>query len=333
MRPLWIFLVLFALSVAALFFLPGLPDIKGLLALIWAAFGISRCLWMAEFIFGGREPATDDRDAASLSQALQRNRGRALAREDAIKAAAPFTDKLALWLALAALYGFWMLVTAFFPAVPESYLSLARDMEAALRSAGIPAVSAAYTPVSAVLESLTPALLIAVAYCAAHSFSGSQRQGRLILAAALGGFAVSGLTLAVINGAADPLPGAALADHWLGYGFGALPVLQGMGILPDQVLSAFAYRACEIGMAGALYLYILGLYQAFVLLGGLGGKGRKRLNACLGLIVLLLMLLADMTLPADQRLAAFWLSGWTALAVLGVQSRSLGSKSARLYQR
>ncbi|MCD8496984.1 MAG: hypothetical protein LRZ85_02205 [Alphaproteobacteria bacterium] len=325
--PLLMGLIVF--SMGMLFLFPKQMFVTGILMILWAGFALIRGLWMAELLFFGHV-AEEEKLAAggSLSQTISSNRDRSVMREACYKAINTFSDKTAIWLALAGCYGVWVLGTALFPVWPWQY----QDLREMITSFPEMDLEAGYISFFNAQKALTPPMLIACAYYLATSFAGSAAQGRVIVTAALTGFTISAFVLVIFVSETVTPAYMALSGHWFGYGPGMAPVLQSMEIIPEQTLSAYHARVYELGMGGTVFLYVLGLYQGLLFISALNRGTRQRIYAVAGLFALLALWAADHYFPAGSRFLPFWLSGWIILAVATVQSRSLGIRSSRLRQ-
>lgn len=327
MNRLVVFLGLIVISAVLLAAFPGHGAAKGLLLLLWAGFGFVRLSRIGELVFFGRLE-DEGQDARNLAGALEANRQRGVLRDACYKASNAFSDKILIWLALAGAYGLWMGAMVFVHATPLPYTELAGEMREYMeRFAGV-SFEADYAGYISVLNDFADVLMIALAYVLAHSYATSHSQGRPVIAVGLGAFCLSGAWLAFSGG----VIGSSLAGQWVGYGSGGLEVLRSMELIPAQPLSSLDIRVYEMGMGGVIFLYLIGVYQAFIFLSAVSRGKSRTISALVGLFVLLALALADGFLPATHALQALWLPGWIAVSALSVQSHSLGQRVAKLRQ-
>lgn len=319
------FLGLFLLSVTVLFFLPEHDIAKGFLLLLWAGFGLVRFLWVGELVFFGKLE-DEESQADTLAGALENNRHRAVVREECYRASNAFSDKTLIWLALAAAYGIWVSASIFFHAVHPAYSALTGDIADYLHAfAFLPFEVGYYVPAS----DFAVGIVVVLAYVLAQSFATSQAQGRVLIAVALAVFCVVVVWLGFTATLSIKPP---VSGQWIGYGPGSAEILQSMELIPPQRLSSFDTRVYEIGLAGNVFLYLIGLYQLLLFLGALGRDRSQKISAVAGLAVLMVLVLGDRVISATSTLEALWLSGWVALAVLSVHSRFLGVRQSKLRQ-
>lgn len=331
------FLSFLTASIVLLFLWPDALPLKGLLLVLWSAFCVVRGLWMAELVFFGQASDMPDEEGgedipSGLAGALRSNRGKSLDRELSYQASCAFTDRGLIVMALGGLYLLWAIYMIWGAQRPEAWNDLSRTIGNFIsREGGDPYMPASIFPAAA-LNALADISLAGLVFLATQSFSASYSRARLVLALSGGALFLTGLVLMLTAKGAPVAPVMSLAGHWVGYGYGAVPLLQSMEVIPEKTLSATDTRIYEMGMGGTVYLYALGAYFLLSFLAALARGVYQKTQAVLGIAVLLAMIMADHGLPSDPRLEAFWLAGWSALAVLFVQCRSLGHKSARLRQ-
>ncbi|MCD8562848.1 MAG: hypothetical protein LRY54_02060 [Alphaproteobacteria bacterium] len=289
---------------------------------------------MSEFVFGGS--ATDGKDGqprfSGLVGALHFNRGKGIAQELSYKASRAFTDRSLVVMALAGLYLCWLFYMIWGASFSEPLGILSQTIENVISRETSFHYKINRFPVVVILDHFADVALVCLSFMLAQSFAASHTQARLLLFSLLPVFFLTALALLLVSGVVPPLP-MSLTGYWVGYGYGTAPLLLSTGVVPGgETLSSFSVRVYEIGLGGVVYLYMLGFYFLLSFLAALARGPYQKLQAILGLSILLGLVLADRYLPADPRLEVFWFTGWSALAVLFVQSRSVGHKSARLHQ-
>lgn len=175
--------------------------------------------------------------------------------------------------------------------------------------------------------------------------AGTAQQGKAEAQKALGGFSMHtvlwlGLgAICVLAGGDYTLPGLAwpcliALCYLLAQGFahsrseGALLAALLSGLFAVMAVLCFITAPAVGFVMPAPAVLILGLFQAYSLLGGLRRERHQMICALAGLAILLLML----GLPVSLFLKPALLCGWAALGALSVQSRPIGIKKSRLRQ-
>ncbi|PCJ97817.1 MAG: hypothetical protein COA45_09015 [Zetaproteobacteria bacterium] len=156
-------------------------------------------------------------------------------------------------------------------------------------------------PTATLVQNLSIFFMIGAAFWAGQTYAYSNQASKLLI---LVGSILLGLTLWIINGATiSHIYGALTLSNLISYGNNASPLLAAL-ILYSAIILLYS---CSYGLTYSI-------------------------NACIGLILISLLVICGVTFEQTSQNIALWISGWSLFSVFWIRSYSHTRKIYALYQ-
>ncbi len=324
-----LFLGAFLLSHMALLFWPESPLCFGLYSVFWSCFAFVKLLWILEtpVLLEHMDPPQRRTRLPWVILNSMTHRARLEYGFTAMRAG----DFVALlWALLGLLYIFWGVLTLFIPHLPSEFLVFQERISLFLES-GAPPVSLHHFEIwEQGLPDIGFLLTLGIVLWLCRVYAYTTPSPARFRGALAGLLALDAMRL---------FPNARFAtffvpveNHWMGYGWGAAPLMKQLGLIPPADTSSLYNRITEMGMGGVVLFYMFCGFIGLVFLKKVFRKDPKGLFALSGLLLLGLFAGMDALIAHTPALTPFWISGWSVLVLLWHGAESTGQKTYHMNQ-